>query len=76
MTSKVLPEIKGNFIIWIDNKMDEGRKIFESINLPKETCLLEQLTSNLELEQWLKRHSEIFSDKTANVMFLTNMTRK
>jgi hypothetical protein len=44
MTSKKLPVVKANFIVWVDNyKPEEGKKIFESVKMPGETSLLVQL---------------------------------
>jgi hypothetical protein len=34
MTSKKLPEIKANFIVWVDDKTKEGKLIFDKINMP------------------------------------------
>jgi hypothetical protein len=76
VTSKLLPGIKANFVIWIDDKAKEGKAIFDSIQMPSETTIFEQLKSTADLRQWLARHKKLFSDQSANVIFVTNMTRK
>ena len=45
MTSKKLPSIKANLLIWIDDKPKEGAKIFNLIKVPRETVMLIQLLS-------------------------------
>ena len=30
----------------------------------------------MELKKWLKRHGDLLVDETANVVFVTNMTRR
>lgn len=76
VTSKLLPGIMANFIVWIDDKPKEGKAIFEKIILPEETTIFEQLQSTAELSRWLNRHARLFTDASANVLFVTNMTRK
>lgn len=45
LTSKRLPGIKANFVIWIDPNTKESRAIFDKLSLPGETTVFEQLKS-------------------------------
>jgi hypothetical protein len=53
VTSKRLPGIKANFVIWVDPNMKESRAIYEKLSLPGETTVFEQLKSTEELKAWL-----------------------
>ena len=65
-----------NFVIWIDPSFNEGKQIFSRVQLPAETTVFEQLKSTYELEGWIGRHKDLFNDKSANLIFITNMTRQ
>lgn len=41
----------------------------------QETTILIQIFSTAELKTWLMRNEFLFKDKTANLIFITNMTR-
>ena len=43
---------------------------------PTETTILVQLVSTEELAQWLKKNKYLFNEPTANLIFISNMTRK
>lgn len=50
VTSKNLPGIMANFVIWIDDKNPkEARAIFDKVQLPSETTVYEGLKSTSEL---------------------------
>jgi hypothetical protein len=46
------------------------------VQLPAETTVFEQLKSTYELEGWIGRHKDLFNDQSANLIFITNMTRQ
>jgi len=41
----------------------------------QETTMLVQILSTAELKGWLKQNNFLFQDKTANLIFITNMSR-
>lgn len=75
VTSKQLPGVRANFVIWIDDKPEEPTAIFKKIKTPSESTIFKQLSSTAELNAWLEKNKELFSDETANIIFITNMTR-
>lgn len=75
-SSRTLPEIKANFVVWIDDDPTEGQLIYQKIKLPLETTILVQLLSTQELIDWLKKNANLFHDPTANLIFISDMTRK
>jgi hypothetical protein len=48
-----MPEVYANFVLWIDNKPEEGRKIFDMIEITNQTTILIQLLSTQDLINWL-----------------------
>lgn len=78
LSSKQFPQTVSNFILWIDNdKSSEPEKIYKSITKFSDSTVLITFTSTEQLERWLKEEKakNIFSDKSSNIAFLTNMTR-
>jgi hypothetical protein len=70
-----MPEVYANFVLWIDNKPEEGRKIFDMIEITNQTTILIQLLSTQDLVNWLNNHKELLVDPTVRIIFITNMTR-
>lgn len=75
-TEKKMPAIKDNFVVWIDDKPKEGKLIFDKFDLVMDSTILIQLLSTEELRKWLEKNKGLFTDPTANLIFITNMTRK
>lgn len=40
-------------MLWVDDKLSEGLKMFDKLTLEMEPTLLFQLESTSELEQWI-----------------------
>jgi len=76
LTSKKLPEIRANFVVWVDQNPQEGFNIFNQIKTPTQTTILVQLLSTAELAEWLQKYKNLFTDPTATLIFITNMSRK
>lgn len=76
LTSKQLPGVRANFVIWIDDKPEEPMAIYSKIKTPSETTIFEQLSSTIALNGWLEKNKQLFTDETAKIIFITNMTRK
>jgi hypothetical protein len=75
-TPRELPLIQANFLLWIDDNPEEGKQIYDKIEIPKETTILIQLLSTDELKKWLKKNEKLFKDKSANFIIISDMTRK
>ena len=73
-TLKKLPDVRANFLVWIDDKTKEGQTTYSNLEM-QETTMLIQILSTAELKLWLKQNHYLFQDKTANLIFITNMTR-
>ncbi len=71
-----MPEVYANFVLWIDDKPKEGRKIFDMIEITNQTTILIQLLSTQDLANWLQKYKSLLEDPTAKIIFITNMTRK
>lgn len=50
--------------------------IYNKIKSPSETTIFEQLSSTAALNVWLEKNKQLFTDETAKIIFITNMTRK
>lgn len=76
LTSKQLPGVRANFVVWIDDKPQEPLAIYNKIKTPSETTVFQQLSSTAALKAWLETNAALFSDETAKIIFITNMTRE
>jgi hypothetical protein len=49
--------------------------IYKNMKIPTETTVYNMLKSTAELDKWLEEHKQMFLDDSANLIFVTNMTR-
>jgi hypothetical protein len=62
-------------ILWVDDKVKEGREIFRHIKMHKSSILLYQLLSTAQLVQWIKDHEKLLASQSCNIIMISNMRR-
>lgn len=70
-----MPDCKSLFILWVDDKTMEGKKMWESLVELQKTTVMIQLLSTEELAKWLSQNKQTLDDPSVEVVMITNMTR-
>jgi hypothetical protein len=71
-----MPKSINNYILWVDDKPNEGREIFNRfIDYFNNPSVLFQISSTAELQNWIDERKTIINDKDSKIIMVTNMVR-
>jgi hypothetical protein len=75
-SAKEMPRATNNYVLWVDNKPNEGREIFNKfIEEFTHPSVLFQINSTQHLRQWVQQRQDIIKDADAKIVMVTNMVR-
>jgi hypothetical protein len=70
-----MPDSTALFLLWVDDKTKEVNQTWTSFTNIKKSSVMVPLLTTEELKNWLNKNKDLLSDKTAEFVMVTNMTR-
>lgn len=63
------------YILWVDDKLKEAKKVIASLNCPIQNTFFVQLVSNQKLREWIESNSSYIENPRIRIAIISNMKR-
>lgn len=63
------------YILWVDDKLKEAKKVIASLNCPIQNTFFVQLVSNQKLREWIELNSSYIKNPRIRIAIISNMKR-
>jgi hypothetical protein len=63
------------YILWVDDKLKEAKKVIASLNFPIQNTFFIQLVSNQKLREWIESNPSYIINPRLRIAIISNMKR-